>query len=360
VLVALTTLAHPHSAVFAILGTIVAYEVFSRSGTGLLTGVRIAGVALALTSPWWGVVIFRHGPEVFTYAHGVHHNALTFTLERPFSELSSSSSTQRLIDVAAIMGAVYTVRRREWFPLVLWIVFTSIYNDKTADAALVVLAGGWLATDLRRRLRDMSEAVTAVQIYRRAVPIILVSGLILTMVCAALVGVSQPSMYTHDQYLTESDTAAMNWINQELPRDARVLVPSPVREWYPTVANRPAVGLSRGNGIEWLPPERREELAGVVREANACESPACLANLSDTGPQEFEYIYLKDVNSTEYQESDQWRIVYHRGSVVIARRTAGTSTAAITQESRSVASRTSNSTATRGGPKSRSYQPVTT
>ena len=65
---ALTVLTHPEATVHTALTALVFYLWKDRSLKGLALSLGIAAGILALTAPWWGLVVARHGIDPFQAA----------------------------------------------------------------------------------------------------------------------------------------------------------------------------------------------------------------------------------------------------------------------------------------------------
>ncbi|MEX0784222.1 MAG: hypothetical protein WD557_16400 [Dehalococcoidia bacterium] len=323
-----TLLCHLETAAF--LGITFALVATLRGRGGLARLGSVAILTAAVTAPWWGVVVARHGLEPFLASMDqggallddgrISWPALRYALLHPIS--TGESELPLLSSVAMAGGLLALLRGRLLLPL--WCVSLAVVAMRASPtfgsvpAALLVGLGAGALFDAVARLGEDPRRWTA--------PAAVLGGCLLLAASNALAADRGPAAALHP--LPEADRAAMTWAAANIPPDARfVVVPatgwwvdSP-SEWFPAIARRESLATPQGN--EWLKGEfaARLELHGRLSQC-AEASVACLDEAA--GPVAWTHVYvpahccqgLKDA----LRVSGTYTVDYDRSGVLIARR----------------------------------------
>ena len=157
-----------------------------------------------------------------------------------------------LVTVAAVVGLVVQVLRRQWRVPVLLLLVSLVGaggGEFLAAAPWAILAGAGIEAVVRMLRSPESPA----RLGRRAVAATAAVALFLSLI-GALGSVVDSSSKLHP--LGNEMIAAMRWLGEEGP-DGPVLVPTnevwgfdDVSEWLPAIAERRSIGTVQGS--EWL------------------------------------------------------------------------------------------------------------
>lgn len=265
VLAAATLLTHSEATVFLAFG--VGLSVLERPGRwtlGAWLGASAAAVALA--APWWATVLLRHGREPFRAA-SEHGGSLLRDGEIPFGswqQLVSLMPTDEplfpIVAAAGTFGAVVAIAYGRWF-LVAWLALT-VLSEMRALATFVVVPSALLAAFFGVHV-ILPSIRHALELDRRPGEARVRTSLLgLGIAGVALIGAVQGDL-GEARFLrpvSDADRAAMSWIAERTPSDARFLV-IPQRvwqadregEWFPYLAERESVATVQGT--EWIAGE---------------------------------------------------------------------------------------------------------
>jgi hypothetical protein len=251
--VSLTLLSHQEMAWMTAFFYAVILFAYMRSLKDLARPAAVSLLALALTSPWWGLVIARHGLDAYLAA--LDSGALN-----PLG--------------AAGLAAAFALSRRWFLPaLVLGVLFFEDRNFYYPLSISLSLLVGWCCIDMvlpvlrRSGQRDATPALR----WKRAA---LVSGSVGALVIVNLVwlvmsyGIAVGSLGRHPAGEAES----FAWVAANTPADSRFLVLADsvgwawdyTSEWFPALAGRRSVATVQGS--EWL------RGAGGFKSTNARDS----------------------------------------------------------------------------------------
>lgn len=258
----LTALTHPETAVFAAI-TVAAIGTTRRDWRGLVVA---AVVSVVVVAPWVAVVVATHGLDPFVAAAGARNvNPIA-------AVLSIDGGRPGILDLAAAVGLVGLAASG-----IGWLI--------AAAAATTLL----LTTSLPTHLAPLMALGVGATVGRRAVPVPVVVAVGVLLLVGAGVTVGNPAPLGTD------DRAAMAWIAQETPPEARFVVLSDEiwseadeAEWFPHLTGRVSVLTMQGR--EWLPDW--QALDRERHELLACEDRGCVdAWMADHDAQ---YVYLAD------------------------------------------------------------------
>lgn len=280
---ALSLLSHTEMGWALAFSVVVLWLFRARDRRSFFDAALAALVATVVVLPWVLTVLLRYGPSPFVSAFG------TGTLDNPAVKLAIFDQTGEpwfpLFGALAIVGMIRVGGLRQWW-LPAWILAIGMLDSRS----LHILSAIPMAILVAIAVRDVLA------------PLVTTPRLRIALACAAVAyGLVTTPWALPDVLRTipDTDRAAMSWVRDHTPADARFLVvtergwaENSVGEWFPALAERPSV--STVQGYEWLPD--RAFWAQMVRffEAQSCGSQdsACLERLrADTG-YDFSYVYL--------------------------------------------------------------------
>ena len=284
VLGALTLLSHLEMAWFLAFSGAVFLIFYARDRVRALIGsLAMAAIALAITAPWWLLVLARHGAGPFVAA------ATTGSLGNPIVDLIEFRRTDEpyfpLIAAVGLLGLVACVARRRW-DLPAWLLAIALLDQRSFNA-LSALPLGLLAGVA------VTEVIVPLARDRRVL-----AGLGVAAVLYATFGALRADQDLH-RALTRDERAAMIWLGENSAPEAKVIVVSDrfwagdrVAEWLPALSGRRSVDTVQGT--EWLPKARGfwGTLEGYDQAQKcASQTPGCLLGWANAF-ERFDYVYL--------------------------------------------------------------------
>ena len=283
-LMGLTALSHPNVAVFLALSATLLAAVRFRTPAGLARLALVSAGALAFAAPWWLTVVARHGVAPFLAAATSDRggNLVAPALGTLIRWNAWNEPLFALVSALALAGVAISLVRREFLPA-LWVVALAfvVPNQFEMLSAIPValLAGIGVA------------AASEIPLGSRTVRTVAITGVAYLTVAAML------SFAGALEGLSAADRVAMEWVAQETPASARVLVVTTwpgetdaVGEWLPALSLRRSVVAFQG--AEWLPGVAAERHAQHAGAAACAESDGdCLERLANDGVR-YDYVYL--------------------------------------------------------------------
>ncbi len=297
---ALAVLSHPEAAVHAAFSCLLLWFMLGRTRQSFLYSVGVAGLVALLSAPWWVTVLARHGPETIlaAAATGQKWLALLHLLFFYFTE----EPYVTLVAVLGLVGLAHQAGRREWL-LPFWLVLPFIVEGRSAHLPAVIplsmLAAIALVDVIFAALRpaQTGEGVTPIE---RGIFFYLFLYLLFSAV------------YFGGQISTvrvyEGDQAAIGWIRENTPPEARFLVLTgsrsvsydPLPEWFPALAERHSVYTVQG--LEWVAGESFSAAVRNAARAQDCLSTSAACVLESIQSTPVDYIYVSRFLRTEHFE----------------------------------------------------------
>lgn len=297
VFAALTILCHPEAGLHAAAGALALFLFFGRNRAGLGKSLAVAGLVLALTAPWWGAVLVRHGATPFlaaarTSGHGLDSVFLLFKFD-----LTGEHGLQT-IGALALIGLFWQLARRQAF-LPAWVLLTFFVEPRSAPLSLAPCMALLAALALGRIFQAFPGKQGAGQapgelFHRRGVKpalgVLLAQWLFSAMALVLLEG---------GLTVSAADRQAFDWIRANTPAESRFLVltgnepmTDPVSEWFPALAERRS--LATVQGYEWIAATDFGDVMQKAQEAQGCffRGPACVDAWPDDNRVRPDYLYL--------------------------------------------------------------------
>lgn len=304
----LLILSHPIATIHTVLSVIVFWLFWGRTKKGTLYAVCVALLTLALTAPWWLTVVTRHGIDPFLSAMGSGVDRLVFLL--PLLRLNLGNELfLDLISVLAILGLISCFIRRDYL-LPVWIlaIFVVGRDAQTFTALPVAMAASLGVTDVVFRGIRALESFQKKEDFplkadnenfqqwfetSRGAKLLLGFFLIYSFFNAFAYSINDSVR------VTNAEQAAIHWIDQNTPPDARFLtltfgdpLNTPFQEWLPALSNR--VNLTVVQGYEWLPGQQFSRRLDDYKLLQPClvENWNCVENWVAERGYEFDYVYV--------------------------------------------------------------------
>ncbi len=305
---ALTVLSHPEAAVHTAFSAVLFWLFWGRTRRSFLQSLGVAGLVLLLSSPWWGLVLARHGVQTILAAAGTGQKWLAVLHLVFFAFTEEPYMT--LISVFGVLGVIWQVNRRHWlFPL--WLALPFFVEGRSAflPAAipLALLAAIAVIDILLARLQPLSPFVASPGIQK----------VFLYLFFYLLFSASLFSFQISAAVVYPGEQTALAWIRQNTPLNARFAVLTgsgnisydPLPEWFPALTGRHS--LFTVQGLEWVPSRFGETLqkSKTAQECLRVDADCLLKNLAGQGA---DYLYLtRQLRTENFEPLEPPRIYRH-------------------------------------------------
>jgi len=287
---AATVLSHLEMAWFLAISALFFFLACGRSRRGLALSLWVAGGTLALTAPWWAVIVARHGLEPFVAA-----NQRSWPLYNGLLQLVTLQiSGERFFPILAalgLLGALTCLGQRRWL-LPGWLVWILALDHRSpltpATLPLALLAGigvnELLLPALAGRSGPTSEPSVQVRVAASdagsaaeagrdpqdppgggptlapalntagGLGAVVLAFIALYAVCSAVIGDR-----SYMAALSPEERQAMDWVAAHTPPTSTFAVVTGDEawgtdrssEWFPTLTRRVSVATVQGH--EWAP-----------------------------------------------------------------------------------------------------------
>jgi len=313
----LTVLCHPEAAWFASFSAVLLWLLYGRDRETLKLSLAAGVGVLLVTTPWWVVVITRHGLAtlIAAFATGGQNWLAWF----PLLTLSFAEETfVDLMTTIGLLGAFLSFARRKWF-LPLWVALIVLLDPRSAGTYAVIplamLAGLALDAMLLPAIDRAAAAAASAKLPAALAsqpesdrPPVRAPALVSRIMLAVLVFYALFSAlsvrllrYRILDVLSADDRQAMTWVREHTPPDARFLVITDpivwstdcVSEWFPTLTER--VSVATVQGYEWVPDSGfRKQLIryGGLQEC-ATSDARCVEDWARLHAAQDAYVYVR-------------------------------------------------------------------
>lgn len=312
----LTVLSHAEWAWFTAYSAVLFLLFLGRNRRGAVNSLLVAAGVAAISAPWWGTVIARHGlapilaaAQSGSGAGNAWRTLLTFDFtSEPFLPVLGVLGLLGLF--ACLAGRAFLVPA--WLLVILIVQPRSSGTLATLPLALLIgvaidrvvlpgLAGmvaAWQGATGRTQATNATPEDSPANPAR--VPrLFLVYCLLYALFGALAVPLTTPSL----QALSPDERAAMAWAATNTAPDSRFLVLTPTgaqgawwedraSEWFPVLAARTSLGTVQGN--EWLPGGAFARQVERAKTLHACagDDAACLEVWAREGNATVTHIYI--------------------------------------------------------------------
>ncbi len=320
----LTVLSHPQAALLLVIGCAI-FLLFDLSRASALRAILIAAGTLMLTSPWWGIIISRHGMDVFLSAG--QSGDLKASLSALFGSLFFRQTIIPFSTVFWLLGLMWAIYKRR-FDLLLWGLLPFFIDQRSAPITPAFLypmlaaygfmdilpaSINWLRT--RKWKVETDESLFNQRWLSMSLLGIVFYLLIECFVHAYVIrNITLPYPAQH----------MMIWAKENTPLDRRFLIltgrrdvmTDPVQEWFPALAERHSTTTLQGS--EWtLRGEfntRWDQLAAL----QSCHEMDCFDSWVEAMGLEFDYVVVDESKiPVEMFLSEGYSVIFDNGRYVI-------------------------------------------
>ena len=309
VLAALACLSHLEMAWFVAFSSILLFLTYGRTRTGFRDSLLVSLGVLALTSPWWGLVIARHGIEPFINAGHTGGHSIAVILALLLTLNWGQEPLFPIFGALALIGILYCIVHRRYF-LPLWVIVGLFLDPRKFETEAMVpmsMIVGICVIEvivplIRNRLTlqpevNARQSETLQRITRRGTawvgPIVL-GIVVLYGMTSALVAAAQG-----DVGLSSSERQAMEWARTSTAPDSRFAIITGDQwaldrssEWFPVIADRTSTATVQGK--EWLPDGAYSKQAASYKALQECayETVDCFEDWTADEHMSYDYVYI--------------------------------------------------------------------
>jgi len=336
--VALTVLAHLEAAAFLV-ASLPLFTLFPPRRHGVLVLAAIGLGGLALTAPWWGLVLARHGLDPFLAARDFGGTLVSEgDLDTMWLQIRDPIFTGEpwfpLIGALGLLGAIYTVARGRlllpaWWLLILMMNMRAFPTFAAVPTALLVgIAVRWVVAPSLARPLDTAGPQWLAR-WQRPLQYAGIAAIAVGALWFATLGALEDRRgdQRYLEALSKTEVDAMEWVAARTPEDARFVVISRNRwfadrdgEWFPVLAERESVATVQG--YEWVEGEFVRRSILQFRARNCRNSDAdCLTSIDRREP--FTHVYVPPVCCSALRASllhdPRYDVLYNDGATIARR-----------------------------------------
>ena len=307
---ALTVFTHPEATVHTAITALVFYFWKDCSLKGLLLSLGIAASILALTSPWWGLIVSRYGIDPFlasvTAAGQDSFNPLV-GLFIFFRFLFADEAFLPILTMLGLIGLFASLAYKRTL-LPGWMLIIHVIEPRGGVLYMMIPLALMIGYALERvilpalQTKDES-AVEAGNIQKQLEQVL--GGKVTRYFILFLFAYCLMSAYTTGQNIKDStslhptDLESFAWVRENTPADSQfVLITNqhPFRdawsEWFPVLAERRSQATVFG--YEWVKDENFENRVSGYNNLQACayQDTVCISDWEQEYQTDFSYVYI--------------------------------------------------------------------
>jgi hypothetical protein len=333
-------LSHPEAALHTVFLCLVLWLFFGKSKDGIKNSLWAAAGILALTAPFFFVVISRHGVQPYLSAGQTGFQSSLAWL----AILTGSFSDEKfvtLISALALLGLVLSLVRKDFLLVVM--LFVPAFVDPRSAASFSLISWAMLAAigfvDIiipgLYALQNKSQSIQDLEInwadYFLKSPFIkfALTGLIFY----AFFGTALSDQVYPKVSLTPSDRSAMDWVANNIPPQSRFVIltgetetfADAVSEWFPALTR--SVSVATVQGYEWMPGKVFLTKMDDYYALQPCMNRTyqCVEQWAMETDHPFDYLLISqdDLSKNENPllisllESSEYQIAYQKDEVAI-------------------------------------------
>ena len=312
---ALTILTHPEASVHTAITALIFYLWKDRSLKGFLLSIGIAAGILALTAPWWGVVISRYGLDPFLAISSASQQDRINPLVGLLIFFRFMFTDEPLLPILSILGliGIFAGLARKQSLLPAWILLLHLFDPRGGTLYMMIpLAlsiGIAIEYVILPALRSKEDSGSPKNLKQELEQIL--SGKVTRYFILFLLSYSLLSAYIATQKIKNEislqpmDLEAFAWVRENTPIESEFLLitnQQPLRdawsEWFPVLTDRRSQATVFG--YEWVNDGNFKNRIAAYRFLQTCsyKDLSCLENWSNEHFLPFEYIYLWDIASS--------------------------------------------------------------
>ncbi len=338
---AMTVATHPEAAVHTAITALVFYLWKDRSIKGFLLSLGIAASILALTSPWWGLVLSRYGIDPFLAAKtasGQDSLNLFIGLFAFFRFMFTNEPFLPILSVLGLIGLFASLAHKQTL-LPAWMFILHLIEPRGGALYMMIplaLLIGYalenvilpvlhpqgedaIPTDARQTLENMLRWKTARYF------------LLFIFAYSAISAYSTSLKIKQELSLQASDLQAFAWVKTNTPEDSEFLLMTdqlPLRdawsEWFPVLTKRHSQATVFG--YEWINDGNFSNRVEAYKNLQACahKGSACLDIWEQGFGKAFSYIYFWNrTGPTQFsltihlQQSTDYKLIFENEQTMI-------------------------------------------
>ncbi len=333
-------LSHPEASLHTVFLCLVLWSFYGRSKEGIKNALLTAlGVSL-LTSPFFLIVILRHGFDPYLNAAQTGFQS-TWAWVAILTGSFADEKFVTLISALALLGFVVTLARRE-FLLAVWLFVPAIIDPRSAASISIIpwamlasigfvdiiLPGLVALTDKAQGNLEIELNWSVYFLKNAGIKIALTALIFYAFFGAVLSDQVYPKVS-----LTASDRAAFDWVAENIPQHSRFVIltgeteafADSVAEWFPVLAH--SVSISTIQGYEWMPDRLFQKKMDEYYALQTCMNKAydCVEEWGTETRQDFEYVLISQNDLMQGEnslvislvESADYQALYQDGDVAI-------------------------------------------
>ena len=338
-LLALTIISHLELTFFAVSSLIFLTLHFTPNFSGIKKVSAIILTSLILTSPWWMLILARHGLSPFLNAAASGLQAFDPTSYTLFLTLSSVTDEVFLpvLGTLTLLGLVITIQKRAWW-LLSWFYLPIIIAPRNFLNFIVVPMSLVITHAVTSLLLPFFTHIIKPFSFRSLLALLIIPLYLLVSAIAFIL----PGNRYFDS-VSSSEKTAIEWVKQYTPPNSRFLILSPqifsswgmdsLLEWFPALSQR--ISLATPQGTEWLPNHEFRLRKKLHQKIKGCylQDPSCLESIFSSPTFRslpiFQYILISRDNSLlsqacevclltqQLQNSPRYKSVYQNPQVTI-------------------------------------------
>lgn len=294
----LAFLTHPVVAKFLVYSLVVIFlsKGRTKNGMGYLFGI-ICGAAL-LTSPWWLIVISRHGIAPYFNALQAIPQSWTSYLA-VFLFMQTNEPYLHIQGLIALIGIFVCLSRRNyWLPT--WLAAVFIFEPRLVASYSILPTALFVGTGLDFLIASLNppNATHNSLSSLNKNPLSPTSKIMLGFFL--LYALVSAYIAAPRQYLSVNNRQAMAWIKDNLPANSQFLIISGINgpgedyisEWFPVLSD--STSLATPQGREWFSGNEFVKLWQNHDKLQGCREKdvSCVENWGKENNGEFSYVYL--------------------------------------------------------------------
>ena len=338
----LTVFTHPEATVHTAITALVFYLLKDRSLKGLLLSLGIAAGILALTSPWWGLIISRYSIDPFlasvTAAGQDSLNPLV-GLFIFFRFLFADEAFLPILTMLGLIGLFASLAHKRTL-LPGWMFIIHLIEPRGGVLYMMIplalMIGYALEHVILPALRTEGESAVKTGEIQKELEQVL-GGKVMRYFILFLFAYCLMSTYGTSQNIKNNtslhptDLEAFTWVRENTPADSQFLLITnqhPFRdawsEWFPVLTERRSQATVFG--YEWVNDGNFKTRVDAYNSLQACafQDPACLADWKKDYQAGFSYVYLwKKSNpmqlplTVHLQQNPDYNLVYQNEQTMI-------------------------------------------
>lgn len=300
----LTILSHPVVAKFLVYSSVLIFLFKGRTRKGFTNLLGIAVGAALLTSPWWLLVISRHGIAPYLNAIQAAPQSWVSYLA-VFLFMQTNEPYLHIQGILALFGIFACLNSRKFF-LPAWMGSVFLLEPRLVASyaiiptALLAAAGiDTLVTSMNSKInKDCDISNEYLKPPKENANLTLVSKFMLGFFL--IYGLVSAYISAPRQYLSAENIAAMTWIKNHVPAGSNFLVISGINgagedyisEWFPALSG--SASLATPQGWEWLSSIHFINLWKNYDLLQNCiqYEAGCLEDWAIDNQVRFKYVYL--------------------------------------------------------------------